>query len=382
MPLNFGYEPFQNVGSPNPWQNALSSISALQKLRSANIANKLGAAKAQYAGPTMQQQLQQMQLANQKQQELMKYVDPMAQQQLALAKQKAQNPLLNASGAAGQIGAMMYLQDLAKQHQTGSSLGSPTQVSSSPFAQNAQAIQNALTGRLAAQEAQTKYKNIESSALPWRNLPPDEKEANLAKARGMGYTSDEASNLFSNGKTLSDLASAKGFQGKDLEEIPSIYAPKGGAISQVQMRKIALNELDNMSPTIAQWTAPYARRFDGFSPTQIADAISNDDPEKQAKFLAGRIVGPEFQALRVKAMSGRVGEGAIKDLTDKALQNFNIYQGLVSPEVYKRAQTLATQLIENSANKANSAFLNMSQPKKSTTTSVPSASKNDPLGIR
>lgn len=82
MPDAFGYTQFENVGSPNPWENALSSIQSLQGLQKNYLANQTSTIQNKTLAPTLQAQLQQIQLANQKSQNLMPFVVPDAQAEL------------------------------------------------------------------------------------------------------------------------------------------------------------------------------------------------------------------------------------------------------------------------------------------------------------
>jgi len=94
--LRAGFTPLPSVEQSNPW---LQSTKDLQAIQAQGIAN-------QYQPQLLQAQLQQRQLANQKAQELMKYVDPQAQ--ATLKATQAKTPLEEAQARLTSQQAQYY----------------------------------------------------------------------------------------------------------------------------------------------------------------------------------------------------------------------------------------------------------------------------------
>lgn len=201
----------------------------------------------------------------------------------------------------------------------------------------------------------TDYRNQRLTMNQWTSLPNDNKKSLLAQARGMGYDDNEAARLFSQGKSIADLAVSKGL---DPNNLPSPdYAPAGSNVAAAQKRNQQLTEINKLNPILTQAIAPYSRRIDGFSINQIADAIKNDDPDQQARFLAARALNPEMNALRAKAMGANVGIETLREIQNASMGNIRTFNGLVSPDVYTKANQYIDQWLETAVNASNKVAL-------------------------
>jgi hypothetical protein len=152
------------------------------------------------------------------------------------------------------------------------------------------------------------------------------------------------------------MAQAQGFDPNNLPE--AIYAPTNTDITRAHFRQQAVAELNTIEPIVAAGLAPYSRRFDGYSPLQIADALSGENPERQIEFLMAKGVQPEIAGLRVKSMGGQVGIEAIREAQDAAVGRIKIYQAGVSPEIFRKAQERIRQVINMGVERANSVGFN------------------------
>lgn len=199
--------------------------------------------------------------------------------------------------------------------------------------------------------ARADYYNKMASGYDFKSLPPTEKSYLIAQAAGMGVEPQTAAMYFNNGGTLNSLASSKGL---DQNNLPApIYAATPQTVQLIQRRSQALNEINTIQPQITSGMAPYARQFNGYSPSQIADAIQNDNPDQQARFLAARALMPEMASLRLKAMGGNIGIEAIKEVNNQSMGNIKSFQSLVSPKVYTAAQNYVDNWINQGAEAAN-----------------------------
>ncbi|MGN6347045.1 MAG: hypothetical protein ACTHME_05020 [Candidatus Nitrosocosmicus sp.] len=200
--------------------------------------------------------------------------------------------------------------------------------------------------------SQADWYNAQVNALPYRNLPPEEKSYAIAQVAGMGVDPSQASALLNSGHSISSIAQSLGL---DPNNLPTpIYAASNGTVQLIQRRNQAIKEINTIQPQITSAMAPYSRRFSDYSPSQIADAIKGDDPDQQARFLAARALNPEMASLRLKAMGGNIGIEAIKEVNNQSMGNIKSFQGLVSPKVYTSAQNYVDQWINQGANAANS----------------------------
>lgn len=195
------------------------------------------------------------------------------------------------------------------------------------------------------------YRQQRLTMNQWTSLPTDNKKSLLAQARGMGYDDNDAAKLFSQGKSIEDLATAKGLDPNNLPD-PD-YAPAGSNVAQAQKRNQQLTEINKLNPILTSAMAPYSRRIAGYSIAQIAQAISNDDPDQQAKFLAAQALTPEMSALRAKAMGANVGIETLREIQNASMGNIKSYNALVSPEVYTKANQYIDQWLEDAVTASN-----------------------------
>lgn len=304
------------------------------RLREQQIKNAL--IKNRYAEPEAKAALEKQQLAN-------KLYEPSTQAEIASKTANAnrmnfnlQNPLYGQPGMAGQLGAAELLRQnpgLAKDP-------------------NALAmLERSMQAGLGGKESQNALQTKQAAGYDFNSLPVSTKEYVLAQAAGMGIYPDEARKMLTSGKSLSDIASEKGFDPNDLPE--PIYPLTKAGQTQLKQRKSAIAEMDKMSKDITEWAGPYSRQIKGISPKLFKEAITGKNKEGQAKFYAAQMLAPEQAAIRFKALGGQVGIGAIEEMTNRALLNGRVVQALVSPEVYTRANELVEEAIQRAVEAAN-----------------------------
>lgn len=181
----------------------------------------------------------------------------------------------------------------------------------------------------------------------FRALNADDKRRVIAYGAGMGYTPDEAAKELSNGKTLQDLADKKGVK---LEDVTPNYALTTQSITNLANRKAFTNEITYLETKISEPMSKVSRKFAGYSPVQLAGAISGKmTPDEQGKILAARALQPDIAALRTRAQQGQVGIEAIREFQDKALGNLKILESTVSPEAYLAMDKYLNQWINEAS---------------------------------
>lgn len=367
-----------------------------EQLRQQQLANALAQVQAQYAPQMTQAELEYKQqmaphlaaqtgLTN----EQAKYFGPtamseiglrgaqtgLANQQIKQSQFNLANPLLQQTGAAGQLGALAYMQQHPElfgniNNGQASQNGQPSNgilgdlnanvgMGSGQIPNNgnmADLLKANIFADLRGNIARTNLNEKLAQGYSYSKTPIDTKRQMLAQAAGMGVDPNEASEFFTQGGTVAELAQQNGLDPKNLPD--AIFPSTNQDISKIKFRQQALQEINTLNPILTEALAPYAQRVNGFSPKQIAGAIKGDDPDAQAKFLAARGLQPEMSALRLKAMGGQVGIEAIKEVQNASLGNIKAFESLVSPEVYQRANQYMDQWINQGVNRANSFGLN------------------------
>lgn len=341
-----------------------------------------------------------------------------------------QNPLLNQTGAAGQAGAYLYLQQhpelmgnagQANQGQPnpmqnlneGQSYIPPMnqqngqaneQQSANPMQLMQEAILNSIkpktTQGTPLEKAQNYVKSQEElygkdseqvkvakdyvdklahgtkSADFWNSLPVNTKSHFVAIGQGAGFSPDETIRWLKSGKPLKDLLYEHGY--KDETEVEPIYELTGSNQTQLQNRIFASKEADYLSKFIRNSTGEYARSVAGYSPKLIKDQLAGKNEEEQAKFMAARGLAPELVNLRLVLAGAKSTVAAQNQLRDKAMLDMKNFRTLVSPKVWNRMQEVMDSELQNMFKQARKGY----GQKISTAITKSNEAENDPLGIR
>lgn len=182
----------------------------------------------------------------------------------------------------------------------------------------------------------------------WNSLTADQKENVLAEGRTLGIPDQELLERYSKGESNYDIAKELGYSDKDARELDKNFAPTSATRTSIQGAEGALAEEQWIAPKITQAMKPYSRKIFGKSPAFLKDAYSLD-PKTQAKVadaLAARALQPEIAGFRSRAAGGSNAHGALQELTDKSLNELNIWEHQVSPEVYEMAQERLSEWIQ------------------------------------
>lgn len=237
-----------------------------------------------------------------------------------------------------------------------------------PIGNPSDSLFDSIQKQTAAHLAQGQLALTRSQGYNFSQMPVDMRNYTLAQATAFGYDPMQASGHLLAGNTLQDLAKNKGYDEDPASWPNPVYAATGATRNTIQRRNSALSELNVLDKQILEATAPYAQRFYGWSPTQVKDAvgvlsssqpkdfanqISNYKEEEQAKFLAARMITPEYNALRIKMMQGDVGIEALRHVGENSLNQFKTFESLLTPSVYKKANEYANQWLKDAVGAAN-----------------------------
>lgn len=190
----------------------------------------------------------------------------------------------------------------------------------------------------------------------YNSMPMVEKEYSLSQARGFGYTGEEASKLLNQGYDLRSMAQAKGYNPEDPTSWPTARgAPTTAIQTRIQRANSTLAALNAVDPEISAAYAKYSPRFANVSPALIKDMLSGENPDAQADALASYALYPEISALRINAMGGNVGEGAIQHIADAAFARINTLGISPNSFVYQKVQKRVMSLISKMNHAENAA---------------------------
>lgn len=190
----------------------------------------------------------------------------------------------------------------------------------------------------------------------YNSMPMVEKEYSLSQARSLGYTGEEASKLLNQGYDLRSMAQAKGYNPDDPTSWPVARgAPTTAIQTRIQRANSTLAALNAVDPEISAAYAKYSPRFANVSPALIKDMISGENPDAQADALASYALYPEISALRINAMGGNVGEGAIQHIADAAFARINTLGISPNSFVYQKVQQKVMRLISKMNHAENAA---------------------------
>lgn len=424
--------PILNFQQANPVLAGFGGTQELMKNALMNqyqgLLNKQQEVSNQYQPQTLAEQLQAMKTGNALSNIELQYAPQMTQAQLNQLRANTgltntqvkqmqfglENPLLNQTGSAGQVGALLYMlqhpelfnqpggkpsgqlaiqqippnlnghiSPIPQQNPNmsmipGNAPVNPMQAfavaqgqlpprtqqtlqgQQGPPGQNLsdlpELMKQSLFAELNRKTAMADLTTQKASNYGFQILPVDQKRDLLAKAAGMGIDKNEAIQRFNNGQTIQDMAIDKGFDPNNLPE--AIHAATQTDITRAHFRQQAVAEINAIQPILTEAVAPYSQMMYGFSPKQIAQAISGENPDAQAKFLAAKGLMPEMSSLRIKAMGGQVGIEAIREVQKASMGELRSFQGLVSPEVYRQAQHYMDQWINLGTKTANEIAFN------------------------
>lgn len=174
----------------------------------------------------------------------------------------------------------------------------------------------------------------------FKNLPANERELLLAKLRAAGVPAVDAERIKRNETTLEEYLSQKGLSTEEINNLVPNHAPTKTTQSTVQQIQGSLAEDDYIGPKITEALGGYGRKILGYSPKQIMDEFQNKPStlDKRARALAARALIPELAGYRSRIAGGSNAHEALSELTKNSLNALNVFESMISPEEYTRAQ--------------------------------------------
>ncbi len=264
----------------------------------------------------------------------------------------------------------------------------------------------------------TRQKNME--VKDFQLLPADSKINVLSQYAGVGINEKDAVSLFNKGISPDMyLEYQQAAPGADPDSLPDmtpqidsagsikanepvmpkirpvsgqvdkIYPATSATRTSIQTAEGALSEEEWIAPIITDAMAPYSRKFAGYSPKQMVDALSGDSQkiDKVAKFYAARALQPEIAGIRSRMTAGSSAHEALKEIQSAALNKIKVLESEVSEEAYSKAQNYISEWIGGMTrarvNAMKGVKTNQSSPAPSSAASSSSVMQNDdPLGLK
>src|SRR5690606_6694261 len=127
----------------------------------------------------------------------------------------------------------------------------------------------------------------------------------------------------------------------------------------------------------------YQNKIKGYSINQIADAISGENPDMQARALAARALVPELNSLRLKIMGGNIGIEALNELKHTSLGELKVVESLIDSKTFEQAQKYMNQWIDEASGIRYKSLIGNSMLKTKLQKGAEAESNmdNDPLGL-
>lgn len=369
------------------------------------------------------------------------YLPQTLENDLATSNFKRQNPLLGMTGGAGQVGALMYLQQHPELSQNNSMGNAPQEpqsyipsISNNPNNQRNESpnnanneydlLQKSILASLQPKTAANKVSPLETAQdyahRQAQQYGADSKEAKIANdyvdkvAHGTQTKKDVSlmkhrehqDNIalwkslpapaksyaiaigqgagFSGDETAKWLASGKSMKDllfqhgiNDESEVEPVYQLTGSAQTQLLQRQFASKEADYLSKFITDATGDYARTVAGYSPKLIQEQLAGKNEEQQARMLAARGLAPELINLRLVLANAKSTVSAQNQLRDKAMLDLKNFRTLTTPKVWTRMQQIMDSELQNMFKHAKTGF----GQKVSSALTKDKAKDNDPAGI-
>jgi hypothetical protein len=108
--------------------------------------------------------------------------------------------------------------------------------------------------------------------------------------------------------------------------------------TDLNTRKVRAADLHSLQNAVSKDLSLYGATFKGYSPAQIIDALSGENPAEMIRFLGANALQPEIAAARQAISMGSTAHEAIRDAKEAALANFKIPGFTITPEVREGVQ--------------------------------------------
>lgn len=205
--------------------------------------------------------------------------------------------------------------------------------------------------RTSSQDARTQNSLNRGRFMAFNALPAPDKANLLAPYRALGLDELTSMGLIADNVSPQQYAMQNGYSQNEASNLEKQYAPTSSTISSIQQTEGALAEEHLMSQEIDRGLSKFGRTLFGYSPEQVIGQFKSDKAsiEDQAEFLKARALANEQSGIRAKLANSSSAHEALKSLQADSLNDFKIFRGRVSPEVYALTQKKLDAALSNMA---------------------------------
>lgn len=320
--------------------------------KKANLMNQIYGVQAKYAEPMTQQDLRKAQLMNAYQQQVNQFYGPNIQSEIGL--RGAQTNKINTM-----LPQELLAQKLANR-ESQTVLDNP--LLRSPDTKTLGALQ--MSGAISPEQKEEMIKGIVQQPLTdvqykqgvtesmkanragkaFTSMPMPVKSASIALLRGAGYTDTEATRALLANQDIGDLLEAKQHK-RDGSDVVPIYAPTSAIQTQQQRANIAQSGIQAIEPQITSALAPYAKKWNGVSLTQLRDSLAGGSDEKIGKAIGAAAASQELAMLRARSGGAPIGITLLRESLDASKTRLHVPDLSLTPKQFEIAQQTINDLV-------------------------------------
>lgn len=203
-----------------------------------------------------------------------------------------------------------------------------------------QAVQKKLNREEYSEDLLNQQRRDISAQRGFNSLPANEKALLLGKLRAAGVPEEDATKIKNGEIGLNEYLRNNGWDDKRIQELLPNQAPTTATQSAVQQVQGALAEDEYIGPKITEALGPYSTKIFGYSPEQVMQAFEQNPAtlDQRARALAARALVPEIAGYRTRIAGGSEAHKALSELTHNSLNKLKVFDALVTPEEYHKAQ--------------------------------------------
>lgn len=359
--------------------------STYNKLTNEALAQEMQRLKNQYYGPNIESEISQRQAMTQGQNIKNKFLPQTLQSQIAKDEFRRKYPLLFVPGAAGQVGAQMYLrqnpnafnqsqptqsqnafynnqggfpqQNLPQNNQGAFPPQNPSfsqqgqrsisQPSSEDYAQQ---IANAMQVTGQSKMARADLDKARTQGYTWSQLPADTRNNFIAQGLGMGIDPPKLMKYVNQGLDVRKIAEKEGLDPDNIP--PPRYFPTTATKTRTQQVEQVGAELDYLSSATTPIIKRYADTFLGVSGSKLQDMLS-DNPDAQKRFgeyIGALSVQTGLANGRIYLEGGKPGVEIMRMVKSSALRGIDEHSPFkMTGLAYETAQKTIDKILQRGA---------------------------------
>jgi hypothetical protein len=196
----------------------------------------------------------------------------------------------------------------------------------------------------------------------WDGMGADAKAEWMSHAAPLGLDPVTLLNKFINeGMSLEDIYKE---QGVEMGTAQKSHLPTTSNRTNQKEIDAGEAELTSLDEFVGPAMQKYSRTFFNYSPEQVMEAISGENEDDQARFLAARALQPEIIGARIKMTKGSNAAESLKHAQQDSLTYSKVFQGLVSPNVFRKTQEYINEELKKAVGARRKVIYNETQTDK------------------